>query len=261
MLHIVTDIELGRALRAIRHRRGWTQAEVAARAGVPQSVVSRTERGLIEGMSLRSLRRICTALEVRLMFTPSWRGGELARLLDEGHAAVTDRTVVLDRRYGWSPIVEVTFSHYGERGSIDVLALRPDRLAALIQECKTELASTEELNRGVDRKVRLAADLVQERFGWRPKIVGRLVVFADTSSNRRRVAAANVLAAAYPTRGRDVTEWLREPVGSLRGLVFVSVSPGRTGSRSPLARKRVRKVGWCMNAAAPERANAPGAAQ
>jgi transcriptional regulator with XRE-family HTH domain len=217
MLLIVTDIELGRALRAIRHRRDWTQAEVGARAGVPQSVVSRTERGLIDGMSLRSLRRICGALEVRLRFTPSWRGGDLARLLDEGHAALEERTVALDRRYGWTPMVEVTFSRYGERGSIDVLALLPERAAVLIQECTTELTSTEELNRGVDRKSRLAADLVEERFGWRPKVVGRLVVFADTSSNRRRVAAANVLAAAYPTRGRAVAEWLRDPIGDLRG--------------------------------------------
>ena len=246
MLRAMTDMELGRALRRIRHRRGWTQADVAAKAGVPQSVVSRFERGVIEGSSLRVLRAVCGALEVRLLFAPSWRGGALDRLLDEGHAAITAASVSLDRRYGWSPHVEVTFARFGERGSIDVLALRPDRLAVLIQECKTELTSTEELNRGVDRKGRLAADLVEERFGWRPRLVGRLVVFADTTTNRRRVAGATVLDAAYPTRGRDVAAWLRDPVGPMRGLVFLSASTGRTGRRSPLSRKRVRKARSCV---------------
>ena len=38
----MTDIELGRALRAIRHRRGWTQSEVAAKAG--HTVVLRSRK-------------------------------------------------------------------------------------------------------------------------------------------------------------------------------------------------------------------------
>ena len=209
-------------------------------------MVSRFERGVIEGSSVRVLRAVCVALEVRLLFSPSWRGGELDRLLDEGHAAVTTASVSLDRRYGWIPHVEVTFARFGERGSIDVLALRPDRRAVLVQECKTELTSTEELNRGVDRKGRLAADLVRERFGWRPTLVGRLVVFADTTTNRRRVAAASVFEVAYPTRGREVTAWLRNPVGPLRGLVFLSANTARTGGRAPLSRKRVRKARSCV---------------
>jgi len=200
---IVDDIAFGRALRAIRHRRGWTQSEVGAKAGAQQSVVLLVQRGHFEGMSVRSLRTICTALEVRLLFAPSWRGGEIDRLLDEAHAALEAGDATLLKRCGWQPLVEVTFSRYGERSSIDVLGVRPDIRAAVVNECKTELASTEQLNRGVDRKTRLASDLIEERLGWRPRIVGRVVVFADDSSNRRRVARESVLETAYPTRGRD----------------------------------------------------------
>lgn len=253
MLHTMTDIELGRALRAIRHRRGWTQAEVGGRAGVQQSVVSLVERGHLEGMSVRSLRAICAGLEVRLLFSPSWRGGEIDRLLDEAHAAVTSATVGLFRRLGWQVFVEFTFSHYGERGSIDVLALQPDLRAAVVNECKTELASTEQLNRGVDRKTRLAPDLIQERWGWRPAVVGRLVVFADDSSNRRRVARQPVLETGYPTRGRAVADWLRSPVGQMAGLIFLSPITGRDGRRLVRTRQRVRKANSCV-ASAPERA-------
>jgi transcriptional regulator with XRE-family HTH domain len=247
---MVTDIELGRALRAIRHRRGWTQAEVAARAGVQQSVISIAERGQIEGMSVRSLRSICAALEVRLLFTPSWRGGEIDRLLDEAHEVVTSATVRLLRRLGWQVVVELTFSRYGERGSIDVLGLRPDRRAAVVNECKTELASTEQLNRGVDRKVRLAPALIEERFGWRPTVVGRLVVFAEDSSNRRRVARASVLETSYPARGRAVADWLRDPVGPMSGLVFLSPISGRDGRQRVRTRSRVRKPKSCVGTAA-----------
>lgn len=242
----MTDTELGRAIHAIRHRRGWTQAEVAAKAGVQQSVVSLVERGHIDGMSVRSLRAICAALEVRLLFAPSWRGGEIDRLLDEAHAAVTNATVWLLRRLGWQVFVEVTFSRYGERGSIDVLGLRPDRRAAVVNECKTELASTEQLNRGVDRKTRLAADLVQERWGWRPALVGRLVVFAEDSSNRRRVAQQPVLDTTYPVRGRGVTDWLRNPVGPMAGLIFLSPITGRDGRQRIRTRMRVRKAKSCV---------------
>lgn len=244
----MTDLELGRALRAIRHRRGWTQAEVSAKAGVQQSVVSLAERGHIEGMSVRSLRAICAALEVRLLFAPSWRGGEIDRLLDEAHAAVTNATVRLLRRLGWQVFVEVTFSRYGERGSIDVLGLRPDLRAAVVNECKTDLASTEQLNRGVDRKARLAADLIQERWGWRPALVGRLVVFADDSSNRRRVARQPVLETSYPTRGRAVADWLRKPAGPMAGLIFLSPITGRDGRRVVRTRLRVRKPKSCVAA-------------
>lgn len=246
MLWGVDDVTFGRALRAIRHRRGWTQAEVGAKAGLDQAVVSRAERGHIDGMSVRSLRAICGALEVRLLFAPSWRGGELDRLLDEDHAALTAAGVALLRRMGWDPHVEVTFSTYGERGSIDVLGLKPLERSALVAECKTDLTSTEQLNRGVDRKTRLAADLIAQRFGWRPRLVGRLVLFSDTTTNRRRVGAQPVLDAAYPARGRAVREWLRKPDGPLAGLLFLSTMTGVTGRRGRAGRKRVRKAGSCV---------------
>ena len=62
--------------------------------------------------------------------------------------------------------------------------------------------SVEELLRTLDRKVRLAPRIVQEQDGWRLAVVGRLVVFAEDSTNRRRVERASILASALPLRGR-----------------------------------------------------------
>lgn len=39
------DLRIGLVFRALRHRLSWTQAAVAAKAGVSQQLVSRVERG------------------------------------------------------------------------------------------------------------------------------------------------------------------------------------------------------------------------
>ena len=50
-----------------------------------------------------------------------WHGEELDRLLDEAHARLVDEVVRRSTVLGWVVAVEVSFSRYGERGSIDVL--------------------------------------------------------------------------------------------------------------------------------------------
>ena len=72
------------------------------------------------------------ALDAGCSLAPWWRSGQLDRLLDEDHAALTARAVEVLRQAGWQVDVEVTFSIYGERGSIDVVATRPAEHRALI---------------------------------------------------------------------------------------------------------------------------------
>ncbi|MDQ2966125.1 MAG: hypothetical protein M3R57_09790, partial [Chloroflexota bacterium] len=93
------------------------------RAGVSQDVVSRAERGQLDGMPLRHLDSIARALDAEFAVTIRWRGGDLDRLLDEGHAALGGHLVTLLSRLGWDVRPEVTYSIWGERGSIDLLAL------------------------------------------------------------------------------------------------------------------------------------------
>jgi transcriptional regulator with XRE-family HTH domain len=113
----------GRILRALRHRRSWRQEDVGERAGVSQDAVSRVERGHIEAMPLRSLVAIARALDAELVVMIRWRGGDLDRLLDEGHAALVGRVAEWLARLGWAIRPEVTYSVWGERGSIDLPCL------------------------------------------------------------------------------------------------------------------------------------------
>ena len=79
------DRTAGLVIRAIRRRRGWRQEDLADRAEVSRSQISRAERGWFDQLTLRSIRRIYAALEARLLLAPRWHGAELDRLLDEDH--------------------------------------------------------------------------------------------------------------------------------------------------------------------------------
>ena len=57
--------ELGRTVRALREQRGWSQAQLAAAAGMTQSAVARFEAGGTLP-SLRVLDRLAHALDAEL---------------------------------------------------------------------------------------------------------------------------------------------------------------------------------------------------
>ena len=63
--------ELGRAVRELRERRGWSQAQLAKASGMTQSAVARFEAGGTVP-TLPVLERLAAALDVRLTvsFTP-----------------------------------------------------------------------------------------------------------------------------------------------------------------------------------------------
>ncbi|MFE7743402.1 multiprotein-bridging factor 1 family protein [Nocardia sp. NPDC057455] len=57
--------ELGKKVREAREQRGWTQTELARRAGMKQHAISRFEAG-DSVPTLQTLDRIAAALEVHL---------------------------------------------------------------------------------------------------------------------------------------------------------------------------------------------------
>ncbi|HEY6570986.1 MAG TPA: helix-turn-helix domain-containing protein [Candidatus Limnocylindrales bacterium] len=236
----MNDLAMGRALRVLRQRLGWRQVDVAIDAGVSQQLISKIERGRSSRVSSATLRRVFAAVDADVVTYVRWRGGELDRLLDEGHASIVGSIATLLRRRGWQVLTEVTFSDYGERGSVDVLAWHPATRTLLVVEVKTEITSAEELLRRHDAKVRLGPKIAMDRFGQLPARTARLLVVGDTQANRRRVARlSSVFGSAYPAAPGDVRRWLRDPVTPLGGVLFMEA--GRT--RVPLgSRSRARRV-------------------
>jgi hypothetical protein len=205
-------------------------------------MISLVERGHLDRVSLRVVRRILAALDASAAVEVRWRGGALDRLLDEDHAVLVGVVADWLRRAGWEVRIEVTYSHYGERGSFDILAFHPDTGMLLVVEAKTDLASAESTLRKVDEKVRLGPIVARERFGWPAKGVSRLLVMPETSTLRRRVARHGALfESAFPDRGIAVRRWLDVPSGPFAGLWFLSANNPRVAKRGGGGRDRVRR--------------------
>lgn len=234
------DLGLGGLVRAVRVRRGWRQRDLAAVARVSAATISRIEHGHLESISVATLRRVAAALEIRIDLTPRWRGGELDRLLDAGHATLVQQVIQILRIAGWSVIPEASFSVYGERGSIDILAFHPSCRMLLVIEVKTELTDLQRLISTLDRKRRLASGIARDR-GWDAAGVSVWVVVAEGRSNRRRVSSfSDLLRTAYPADGRAVHRWLRNPSRAVSGLSFLpNVHPRNA---RPASSRRLRRV-------------------
>jgi transcriptional regulator with XRE-family HTH domain len=234
---------MGRTLRALRRRRGWPQSELAERVGVSQQAISLVERGHGATLSGRTMRRIFAALDARWEPTVSWRGGALDRLLDEDHSRLVATTVNRLRALGWSVDVEVTYSSFGERGSIDVLAVRSSLRAVVLVEVKSELTSVEATLRKMDEKSRLVRRvLCADHYRFEPAAVGSLLVLPATDTSRRRLhASATVLDAGLPARGQAVRRWLAEPQGSVSGVWLLADTNRRGGTSARGGACRVRR--------------------
>lgn len=245
MIANMNDQNIGRSIRAMRRRRAWRQTDLAATAGCSQNLISLVERGHLDTMSVRVLRRILAALDASAYIQLLWRGAALDRLLDEDHAAIVGAVAELLRSLDWLVEVEVTYAHFGERGSFDILALMPGAGTLLVIEVKTDMPSVEATLRKLDEKVRLAPTASRDRLGWTGKHVSRLLVMPESSTLRRRVDRhAAIFDRSLPQRAVAVRRWLAEPAGTLAGLWFLSpktsgVARSRTGGRERLRPRRV----------------------
>lgn len=240
----MSDVKVGTTFRAVRRRLGLRQVDVARRARVSPGLVSRIERGQIAPISLGRTRRVAEALEIRLDLVVAWRGGELERLLSVRHAAMHDAALRLfELATGWEPASEVSFSIYGERGVIDLIAWHAPTRTLLIVELKTELVDPQGLIGTMDRRRRLAARIVVDR-GWEPEHVGMWVIVADTRTNRRHVARNwRLLRGTFPTDGHGMRRWLRNPSGPVSALSFMPYPRAASVRREGQAPRRVRAPG------------------
>jgi transcriptional regulator with XRE-family HTH domain len=237
----VNDPRLGTAYRALRRRKNWRQRDLAAAVGVSQQFISKLECGHVGDVSVDELRAVASALDSTLALDMRWHGGGLDRLLDEQHAVVLGSTASMLTGLGWLTDVEATYSHFGERGSIDIMAWHEATRVLLVVEIKSELVSIEATLRKLDEKARLAPVVARERWPGRASAVGRMLVLPSTTTERRRVARHSaVLDAALPLRSESLRSWLRRPAGQANGLLFLASTTGGGARYAGTAGKRVR---------------------
>jgi transcriptional regulator with XRE-family HTH domain len=243
MLGAMTDRRVGAAFRAVRVRKQLRQEDLATEAKVSRHVVSLIERGHLDKVSLPALRRVAQVLEIGIEFRCDWRGGELDRLLNARHSALENGlSAMLLALDGWQVIPEASFSIYGERGWIDVLAWHQPTRTLLVIEIKTEIVDVQQIIGLLDRKIRLAPKVARER-AWNPVTVGSWLVVAEGSTNRRHVSKHGaVLRAAFPNDGASIKRWLRQPAGKIAALSFFPYERGANAKHGLITTKRVRKA-------------------
>jgi transcriptional regulator with XRE-family HTH domain len=227
-------------IRAVRIRCHLTQEDVARRARVHRSTVSRLERGYCATLTLDVIDRVCAVLEIRLDLVPRWRGGDLDRLLNAGHSALHEEVATyFAALHGWEVAPEVTYSINGERGAIDLLCWHAETRSLLVIELKTELVDLSDLLGSMDRRLRLALRIARER-GWDVRAVSGWIIVSDGTTNRRRLAAhQQMIRNAFPSDGIAMRSWTRRPSGTIRGLSLWSSARPRHERRSASTPRRV----------------------
>lgn len=176
-------------------------------------------------------------------------------MLDRSHAELVDGVVDMLHRVHWETAVEVSFSKWGERGSIDVFARHSLTGTVLVAEVKSVVPDSQAMLHALDRKARLAPEIARDR-GWVCDVVARLLVIGESSTSRRRISALGATyAVAFPTVGWAVRRWLRAPAGRMSGLLFLPYARGSSTSARTTGVQRVRKRGI-----RPTRTHTPAAA-
>ena len=196
--------EVGRGYRQARRSAGLSQATVARMVGTSQASVSRIERGLGTG-NLVLLAMIGTVVGLDLVVT-AYPGGAPVR--DAGHAKLTRRLqLLLPGDFEWQ--TERVMPMVGDQRSIDAVILQPPL------DLGFELESRLMDGQGLVRRARL-----KQRDA---NLACMILVFADTSANRRAAAAVEAtLRPAFPLDARRVLAALRAGrTPEANGILFV----------------------------------------
>jgi hypothetical protein len=206
---------------------------------VHRSTWSNFERGNLDGLSLRTVRTCLAAVELRLELAASGPTGPVAQLRDARHAAMQAAWAERLAGMGWSVWPERSFSHFGERGRVDLLAWHATTGCLLVAEIKTELIDAQDLLGRLDVKARLAGVLASDLSLARPRRVARMILFRESMTNRRAVDRLAPLFRQYPVRGDSALRWLRSP-GAGDGLLLFSNAGVMRASEPGTRRVRVR---------------------
>ena len=256
----VDAVRIGLSLRALRIRRGWRQIG-------RRNARRRLARHRLEGRTRPPRRRVARSAREgrgnaggRLDIRIRWRGEQLDRLLDAGHA----RLVVASSRRG-SSRHGLGGRGRGRRSRSGASAARSmssrsiRRAGSLLAvEVKTVVPDFQAMIAGLDRKARLAPEVAAER-GWacdsdQPAARRRGRIDVARPDPRDSTRPSN---AALPDRGAAGPDaGSRTRPARFAGLLFVrSATQGDLRSEPPAGSASVdlEQAGAQRSAGAPER--------
>jgi transcriptional regulator with XRE-family HTH domain len=174
---------LGAAVVEIRATIRWSQHELSRRSGVPQSMISRIERGKLENPPLATIAVLLESMggRLRVQVDPPFLLGRRGQL-DAAHARMSGHIARRLEGKGWRVVTEVEVGGDRSRGWIDLLAFHPVTRLVLVIEAKTEIHDLGQIDRTLswyEREAWAAA----RRIGWRPAAVTGCLLLLMTDQN------------------------------------------------------------------------------
>jgi transcriptional regulator with XRE-family HTH domain len=193
------------AVRSLRADLGWSQRQLASRAGLSQAEVWAVENGVASGLTFATAERLLDAMGARLAATVDLPYlGDRIRQRDPSHARCSAAVVTRLRRAGWDVRSEVEVGGDRSRGWIDVLAVHPATGLMLVIEIKTEIHDLGAIERSLgwyEREAWVAA----RGFGWRPAArLGCLILLATEANDVRVRANRAAFDVGFPVRARTL---------------------------------------------------------
>jgi len=213
---VVLSAAAAEIVRRARVGRRWTQAQLAERAGISRSAVSKVECGR-RPISIATIAAVADALDLRIeLRLASQLLGLTASTRDVVHvrcAVFVERRL---RRAGWLVAREVSVAaSRGRLGWIDLLAFHVPTGRLLIIEVKTRLLDIGELERTLDWYRRTAIEAARG-LGWDVRSASVAVLGIDSLEVSEVIRASRpVLDIGFPVRSRVLAAWLADPVTAL----------------------------------------------
>jgi transcriptional regulator with XRE-family HTH domain len=180
-------------------RRGWTQADLARRAQLDRSLISRAERG-IGPFELDTLDRLALAFDVPLRV--EFGRDPKEDFVDAGHLAMQELVIRLGRGLGYRPTFELATRPAEPWRSVDVVLGSEARRWLICVECWNTIGDIGAAARASDRKRAEAEAIAVGKWGADARAALVWVVRA-TARNRTLVTRyPEVFASRFPGSSR-----------------------------------------------------------
>jgi len=223
--------QIGASIRDARILIGWSQRELADRAGTSQPVICRLELGKARAIDLLVVQRILAALGMRGHLELDTRHlADRRRQRDAVHARLSGFVARRLERAGWLTATEVPIGDEVPRGWIDLLAFRPADRALLVEESKTDIPDMGGLQRSLafyDREAWACAAAL----GWRPSRSAAIVIALDSRAVAQRLSDnRDLVDRAFRSDAAELSAWLDDPGRSMPAAWTIAMCDPATRS-------------------------------
>lgn len=224
---------IGALIRQSRNLIGWTQRELADRAGTSHTAIWRIETAQPGPMDLAVVERVLAKLGMRCSLGVDDRHLEDRRRQRDAVHGVLNGFLArrLMRKGGWlPPATEVPIGTDAPRGWIDLVAFRPADRSLLVDETKTDILDMGALQRSVAFYER-EAPKVAVALGWRPVRTVVLVLGLDSRAIGRRLDDnRDLVTTAFPGEVVRMAAWLADSAAPRpRGWTLAVADPAVRG--------------------------------